>query len=135
MANFKTGSGSHGGLKVRNLIERWLTAEEERRLLSASPEWLQEIIVFAANTGLRQSEILNLQWCNVDLFRRTITLLEQKNGGRDTLPVNAKTLDVLKARAKVRSLKTDWGRKPDELVAGERFSRYLTPKTLRISLR
>jgi integrase len=34
--------------------------------------------------------------------------LEQKNGGRDTLPVNAKTLNVLKARAKVRSLKTDY---------------------------
>ncbi len=44
----------------------------------------------------------------VDLFRRTITLLEQKNGGRDTLPVNAKTLEVLKARAKVRSQKTDY---------------------------
>ncbi|MGZ9140597.1 MAG: tyrosine-type recombinase/integrase, partial [Nitrospira sp.] len=94
--------------KVRNLIERWLTVEEEARLLAASPVWLQEIIVFAVNTGLRQSEILNLQWCNVDLFRRTITLLEQKNGGRDTLPVNAKTLEVLKARAKVRSLKTDY---------------------------
>ena len=87
--------------KMRNLIERWLTAEEERRLLAASPVWLQEIILFAANTGLRQSEILNHQWCNVDLFRRAITLLEQKNGGRDTLPVNAKTLDVLQARAKV----------------------------------
>jgi integrase len=37
-----------------------------------------------------------------------ITLLEQKNGGRDTLPVNARTLDVLKARARVRSLKTDY---------------------------
>ena len=55
-------------------------------------EWVAE---------LRQSEILNHQWCNVGLFRRTITLLEQKNGGRDTLPVNAKTLDVLQARAKV----------------------------------
>jgi integrase len=93
---------------VRNLIERWLTVEEEARLLSASPVWLQEIIVFAGNTGLRQSEILNLQWCNVDLLRRTITLLEQKNEGRDTLPVNAKTLEVLKARAKGRSLKTDY---------------------------
>jgi integrase len=94
--------------KVRNLIERWLTAEEERRLLAASPGWLQEIILFAINTGFRQSEILNLQWGQVDLFRRTITLLEQKNGGRDTLPVNATTLDVLKARANVRSRTTDY---------------------------
>jgi integrase len=94
--------------KVRNLLERWLTPEEEARLLAASPGWLQEIVVFAINTGFRQSEILNLQWGQVDLFRRTITLLEQKNGGRDTLPVNAKTLGVLKARAKVRSLTTDY---------------------------
>ena len=76
--------------------------------LSGLARWLQEILVFAANTGLRQSEILNLQWDNVDLFRRTITLLEQKNGGRDTLPVNAKTLTVLKARAKVRSFQSDY---------------------------
>jgi integrase len=94
--------------KVRNLIERWLTAEEEGRLLAASPRWLQDIILFAINTGFRQSEILNLQWGQVELFRRTITLLDQKNGGRDTLPVNTKTLGVLKARANVRSLKTDY---------------------------
>ncbi len=94
--------------KVRNVIERWLTAEEEQRLLGASPTWLQEMIVFAANTGLRQEEILDLQWSRVDLFRRTITLLKQKNGAKDTLPVNAKTLEVLKARAKVRSLKSDY---------------------------
>jgi integrase len=94
--------------KVQNLIERWLTFDEERRLLAAAPTWLQEIIVFAIHTGLRQSEILNLQWPLVDLFRRTITLLKQKNGGKDTLPVNARALEVLKARAKVRSLKTGY---------------------------
>jgi hypothetical protein len=43
--------------KVRNLIERWLTAEEEQRLVATSPSWLQEIIIFAINTGLRQSGI------------------------------------------------------------------------------
>ncbi len=35
-------------------------------------------------------------------------MLEQKNGAKDTHPVNAKTLEVLKARAKVRSLKSDY---------------------------
>ena len=92
--------------KVRNLIERWLTPEEEKRLLAASPTWLQEIILFALHTGLRQSEILNLEWPQVDLFRRTITILEQKNGSKDTLPLNATALDVVKGRAKVPSIKT-----------------------------
>jgi len=94
--------------KVRNQIERWLAPDEEARLLAASPSWLQEIILFAVNTGLRQSEILNLQWPQVDLFRRTVTLLEQKNGDRDTLPVNAAALGVLKARARVRSLESTY---------------------------
>src|SRR5215216_7723413 len=75
--------------KVRNQIERWLTTDEEQRLMAASPSWLQRIILFALHTGMRQSEILDLQWEQVDLVRRTLTILEQKNGGRDTLPLNA----------------------------------------------
>lgn len=94
--------------KVRNQIERWLTPEEEQRLLAAAPHWLQEIIVFALHTGLRQSEILNLQWPQVDLGRRTLTILEQKNGSRDTLPLNATAVEVLQARARVRSISTTY---------------------------
>lgn len=48
--------------QVRNEVDRWLTADEEDRLLAASSSWLQEIIRFALNTGMRQGEILNLQW-------------------------------------------------------------------------
>jgi site-specific recombinase XerD len=57
--------------KVRNLIERWLTEEE-------GVSWRPLPYGFAANTGLWQSEILNLQRCNVDLFRRTITAVGTK---------------------------------------------------------
>jgi integrase len=74
--------------KVRNGIKRWLTPEEEQRLLAASPPWRQEIVVFAPPTGMRRGEILTLQWSHVDLLRHTLTILEQKNGARDTLPVN-----------------------------------------------
>lgn len=94
--------------KVNNLIERWLTSKEEESLLAASPGWLQEIIIFAINTGLRQGEILNLAWDRVDLFRKTVTILEQKNKGKDTLPLNNKAMEVLKARARVRHIKTHY---------------------------
>ncbi len=44
-----------------------MTMEEEKKLLKASAKWLKEIIVFAINTGLRQSEIINLKWSQVDI--------------------------------------------------------------------
>ena len=90
--------------RVQNHLERWLTFEEEAQLLAMAPGWLRELIVFAVETGLRESEILTLQWCHVDLFRKTIAILEQKNRGRDTLPVSNRALDLLKERAKVRPL-------------------------------
>lgn len=84
--------------RVNNLIERWLTLNEEKNLLQASPKWLREIIVFAIHTGLRRSEILDLKWSQVDMVRRTVTILEQKNGGVDTLPLNATAIRVLSER-------------------------------------
>jgi len=88
--------------KVNNLRERWLTFAEEERLLINSPKWLKELIIFSVETGLRQSEVLNLQWPQVDLFRKTITILEQKNMAKDVLPLNERALEVLKERAKMR---------------------------------
>ncbi len=94
--------------KFKNLIERWLTYEEEERLLSVSPKWLQEILILGIETGLRQSELLNLQWSQVDLFKKTITIWEQKNKNKDTLPLNERALEMLKAKAKVRHIKTNY---------------------------
>lgn len=81
--------------RVNNKIERWLSLDEEQKLLAASPVWLQEIIIFAINTGLRQAEIMDLKWSQVDFKRRTIVILEQKNKSVDTLPLNATALAVL----------------------------------------
>ena len=64
--------------RVNNQIERWLTLDEERRLLDASPKWLRDIIVFAINTGMRQSEILDLKWGQIDMDRRTLTIYSKR---------------------------------------------------------
>ncbi len=81
--------------RVRNTLERWLKPDEEKKLLEASPEWLQDIIIFDIHTGFRMSELLELKWSHVDLERKTIMITEQKNGGVDTLPLNLTAYNVL----------------------------------------
>lgn len=93
--------------KVNNLRERWLSSEEEERLLGVSPKWLWDMIVFSIYTGLRQDELLHLQWPQIDLFRKTMTILEQKNKNKDTLPLNDVAMEVLKARARVRCINSN----------------------------
>ena len=88
--------------RVTLTMERWLREDEEERLLACSPSWLRDVIVFAINTGLRQGEILNLQWPRVDMFRKAITIVEQKNQAIDTLPLNRKALEVIIRRTKLR---------------------------------
>lgn len=90
--------------KVNNKVERWLTADEESRLLAVSPLWLKEIIIFALNTGMRQNEILTLRWPQVDLGKRTITLFETKNKEVRTIPLTQTLLTMLAAKSKVVSI-------------------------------
>lgn len=65
-------------------------------------------MVFALNTGMRQSEILDLTWGRVDFFRRTLTILEQKDKGKDSLPLNVQAMEVLKTKNRVRSIKSNY---------------------------
>lgn len=49
---------------------RWITEEEAERLLAVLPGWLASMARFALATGLRQSNVLSLEWTQVDLERR-----------------------------------------------------------------
>ena len=84
--------------------ERWLTLEEELRLLDSSPAWLREIISFALNTGMRQNEILSLCWPEVDFIRRSVTLLLTKNMEKRTIPLNHAALDLLNSKGRGRRI-------------------------------
>ncbi len=93
--------------KVNNKRDRWLSKDEEQKVLDDSPEWLKEIVIFALYTGLRLEEILSLEWGRVNLLHRTVLIKETKNGDPKTLPLNKIALDVLKGRSILKCIKND----------------------------
>ncbi len=93
--------------RENNGRDRWLTVEEEGRLLAACGPWLRDLVQFALGTGMRMGEILSLSWRGVDLIRRTAMVFQSKNGERRTIPVNQTVLHILKERGTLRSLRTD----------------------------
>ncbi|MBM4055305.1 MAG: site-specific integrase [Planctomycetes bacterium] len=93
--------------KENNKRDRWLTLEDERRFLSNLPQWLCDIVVFALHTGLRQNELLSLEWNRVNLFNRTIIIQETKNGNPKTVPLNKTAFRILEEKSRVRNIKND----------------------------
>ena len=61
-------------VKVSNVRERILTELEWDRLQSELPTWLWRITFMAYHTGMRQGEILSLNWRQVDLKDKFIRL-------------------------------------------------------------
>jgi integrase len=76
---------------------RFLTREEAHRLLSFCPSHLKPIVSFALATGLRQKNILELEWNQVDLTRGILWIHgDQAKGGRDLrIPLNEEAIRIL----------------------------------------
>jgi len=63
---------------------RWGTPKQAKALLEALPEHRRDIALFALATGLRQSNLVRLQWSQVDLERRTTWIAaDEVKGGED----------------------------------------------------
>lgn len=77
--------------------KRYLSFSEYHKLLKHCEDWLKEIVVVAAWTGLRQSNVINLERNEVNLSSRIITVDEEKtkNGETLTIPLSAPAYDVL----------------------------------------
>jgi integrase len=89
----------------KNARDRWLTLEEEGRLLeqATNPRWLRTLLMVALHTGMRRGEILGLEWPSVDLNRRAITVERSKNGEKRIIPMSVTLFNTLKD-TKVRGI-------------------------------
>jgi integrase len=66
-------------------------------------EHLLPIVLLAITTGMRQGEITNLTWDNIDLERGFITLKDTKNGRPRTVSLVGEALQILRERYLARS--------------------------------
>lgn len=82
----------------------FFTKEDFQKLIGMIKEtWLREIVIFAAITGMRRGEILNLQWSNVDLKRNVLTIqsnptFRTKSGKRRCIPLSETASNLLKQK-------------------------------------
>ncbi len=81
-----------------NLRVETVSESEEQRLLLASPPYLRDMILFAINTGLRTSDIFNLEWTEVDIEHRRLKKIVKKNRRPISLPLNDTAFGILDAR-------------------------------------
>jgi integrase len=86
-------------LKENNERDRLLSSDEYARLLAACPAHLKPVVKVAYHTAMRQGEILNLTWGQVDLKDGFIKLAPEHtktNEGR-LVPLHPEVVDMLKA--------------------------------------
>jgi len=91
--------------KIRHLTEsegriRWLSKDEIARLLAALPPHLKAMARFTLATGLRENNVLELEWNQVDTERRVcwIHADQSKNKKPFSVPLNTEALLVLEGQ-------------------------------------
>jgi len=99
---------------VSNLPEhndklRWMTNDEEERLLAHAPQYLRPIILVALHTGMRRGEVLTVKWADLDFGQKLVRVSHTKNHRTRYIPMNSKLEKLLES---IKPEATTWERSP-----------------------
>ncbi|WP_082710135.1 MULTISPECIES: tyrosine-type recombinase/integrase [Burkholderia] len=78
---------------------RWITRGEAHRLLEAiRSEWLRDVATLALATGLRQANVLGLEWSQIDLVNRRAWIHPDQAKARKPIgvPLNDEAVTVIR---------------------------------------
>jgi integrase len=79
-------------------IVRWLTKNEESRLMQELPEHVKALAKFSLATGLRESNVTGLRWDQLDIQRRCawIHANQAKAGKGISVPLNDEAIKIIR---------------------------------------
>ncbi len=80
--------------------QRYLEPHEVLRLAEHLPDPINSMVMFSAATGLRQGNVLNLRWEQINVTKRRITLPGEvmKNGEPLSIPISDLAMSVIRER-------------------------------------
>ncbi len=121
---FLTRQKRRGRLRESPPRTRYLSHEEEDKLLAAASDDMRQQIMFMIDTGLRTEETYSLTWDTVNLTRREVTVRAEnaKGGVERTVPLLPRSTQLL-PQVKRRRRATG---EPDYVFCKEDGSRYLS---------
>lgn len=73
--------------KVENKRIRWLTRAQAKRLIEELPPHLKSMARFALITGLRESNVTQLKWTQIDLSRKHALIDPEQSKTKKAIPV------------------------------------------------
>ena len=68
-----------------------------------SRDYLALVFLFALETAMRSSEILNLKWEHLFLERKYLRVADSKNGTRRNVPLSLKAIEILRILPRSRA--------------------------------
>jgi integrase len=88
--------------KLNNKRVRWLTFDEAAKLLGRLPPHLRDMAIFTLQTGLRESNVTQLKWSQVDFEQKRVIIEAHQSKTKKPIkvPLNTAALKVLKAQKK-----------------------------------
>ncbi|PUT38564.1 site-specific integrase [Legionella taurinensis] len=86
--------------KVENKRIRWLTKQEVNGLLKELPSHLKAMASFTLATGLRESNVTQLKWSQVNLIQKHALIHADESKSKRPIPVplNKQALTILKSQ-------------------------------------
>ena len=99
--------GDNPGIGIKKFKEvsrdRFLNAQELPRFFAAleeESELISDFFQIALFTGARKTNVLMMQWAEIDMHLRTWRIPHTKNGEPQTLPLSEEAFQILKRRKK-----------------------------------